>query len=99
MACERIFIKTDSTESRYVIGPVTILFLRRVRGSFSPDILQAGAVKGLKDQNIKYFFKIVIKKKEGGKALRQVVIVCYPGTSSGCRRGLCKVCAEPAVSA
>ena len=45
---ERIFIKMDSAKSRGVIGPENILFLRRVRGSFSPEILQAGAVKGLK---------------------------------------------------
>ena len=47
LACERIFIKTDSTESRCVIGPENILFLRHLRGSFSPEILQAGATKGL----------------------------------------------------
>ena len=45
LACERIFIKTDITESRYATGPENILFLRRVLGSFSPEILQAGAMK------------------------------------------------------
>ena len=32
---------------RFVLRPENILFLRRVRASFSPEILQAGAVKGL----------------------------------------------------
>ena len=41
-ACEWIFIKTHIIESRCVIGPGNIL-----RASFSPEILQAGAVKGL----------------------------------------------------
>ena len=36
-----------STESRCVIGPENILFLRCVLPSFSPEILQAGAVKVL----------------------------------------------------
>ena len=41
-------IKTHTTESRCLTGPENILFLRRVRVSFSPEILQAGAVRGLK---------------------------------------------------
>ena len=42
---ERIFIKRHSIESRcYRTGKYTVC--RRVRASFSPDILQAGAVKG-----------------------------------------------------
>ena len=47
LALERIFIKTHHTESTCVTGPESILFLRRVRASFSPEMLQAGAVKGL----------------------------------------------------
>ena len=47
MARERVFLQTHGTESRCVTGPEHILFLRRVRGSFSSDILQAGVVKGL----------------------------------------------------
>ena len=39
----RIFVKTHSIESRCAIGPVC----RRVRASFSPEILQSGAVKEL----------------------------------------------------
>ena len=39
--------KTDSTESRCVTGPENILFLRRVRDSFIPELLEAGAVKWL----------------------------------------------------
>ena len=46
MACERIFIKTHSIESRRVIGPERTV-CRRVRASFSPVIIQAGAVMGL----------------------------------------------------
>ena len=47
MACARIFIKTDSTEKKFVIKQENILFLRCVRASFSPEILHDGAVKGL----------------------------------------------------
>ena len=47
MACERIFIKVHSTENRFVIRPETVLFLRRVRASFTPEMLQAEAGKGL----------------------------------------------------
>ena len=39
--------KPDSTESRCVTGPENILFLRQVRGSFSPELSEAGAVKWL----------------------------------------------------
>ena len=43
-----IFIKTRSVESRRVIGPENVLCVcRRVSASFSPEIVQAGAVKGL----------------------------------------------------
>ena len=41
-------IKTRSTESRCVIGPENLLFLRCVHASSGPEILQTGAVKGLK---------------------------------------------------
>ena len=47
LACERILIKTHSIESRcYRTGKYIVC--KRVRASFSPDILQAGAVKGLR---------------------------------------------------
>ena len=45
-ACERINMKTQNIESRcYRTGKYTVC--RRVHASFSPEILQAGAVKGL----------------------------------------------------
>ena len=45
-AGETIFIKTHSTENRcHMTGKHTVC--RRVRASFSPENLQAGAVKGL----------------------------------------------------
>ena len=47
LACARIFIKTHRTEKKFVIKQENILFLRRVRASFSPEILHDGAVKGL----------------------------------------------------
>ena len=50
LSCERIFIKTHGTESRcYRTGKYTVC--RRVRVSFSPEILQALAVKGLSSLN------------------------------------------------
>ena len=46
LACERVFIKTHSIESRcHRTGKYTLCW--RVRASFSTGILQAGAVKGL----------------------------------------------------
>ena len=48
LGCERISTKTFSTESRFVrlrTGKYTIC--RRLGVLFSPEILQAGAVKGL----------------------------------------------------
>ena len=46
-ACKRIFSKTHSIESRcYRTGKYTVC--RRVLSSLSPEILQAGTVKGLK---------------------------------------------------
>ena len=46
LASERTFIKTCSIDGRcYRTGTYTVY--RRARASFSPDILQAGAVKGL----------------------------------------------------
>ena len=46
LTCERMFMKTHSIESGcYRTGKHTVC--RRVRAAFSPDILQAGAVKGL----------------------------------------------------
>ena len=46
LACKTISIKTHSTESRFVTAPENILF-GGVRVFFSPEMLQAGAVKGL----------------------------------------------------
>ena len=46
LACERIFIKTDNVEKKcYRIEKYTLC--RCVCASFSPDILQARAEKGL----------------------------------------------------
>ena len=46
LACEeRIFSKTRSFERCYRTGTFSVC--RRIRSSFSPDILQVGAVKGL----------------------------------------------------
>ena len=53
LACQRTFITAHSIASRSVIGPENLLFYRRVRVSFSPENLQVGAVKGLKDHNDK----------------------------------------------
>ena len=44
LACETISLKTHSIESGRVTGPENILF---AGASFSPENLQAGAVKGL----------------------------------------------------
>ena len=47
LACERIFTKTQSIENRcYRTKKYTVW--RRARASFSPEILHAGAVKGLR---------------------------------------------------
>ena len=45
LECERIFIKTHTIESRCRTKKYTVY--RRVCASFSPEMLQAGAVKGL----------------------------------------------------
>ena len=46
LSCERIFIERHSIGSRcYRIGKYTVY--RRFRASFSPEILQSGAAKGL----------------------------------------------------
>ena len=46
LLCERMSMKTHSIEDRcYGTGVYTVC--RRVRTSFSPESLQAGAVKGL----------------------------------------------------
>ena len=46
LSCERTFIETQSSESRcYRSEKYTVC--RHVRASFNPEILQAGAVKGL----------------------------------------------------
>ena len=46
-ACKRISIGTHSFEGRRAIGAEKYTVCRRVRASFSPEILQAGTVKGL----------------------------------------------------
>ena len=53
IAHERIFIKTHNTEIRFVIGPEKYTVSRRVSAIFSPEILQAGAVNGLRDKKKK----------------------------------------------
>ena len=52
LACERIFIETRSIENRcYRTGKYTVC--KRVSASFSPEILQAGALRGLiKTENL-----------------------------------------------
>ena len=45
---ERVGIKTHITESRFVTGPGQYTACRRVRAFFSPENLQASAVKGLR---------------------------------------------------
>jgi len=52
LACERIFIKMHGTESKFVIRPETILFLRCVRASFTLEIFQAVALKGLIEKGL-----------------------------------------------
>ena len=44
---ERIFIKAHGITSRCVVGPEAYTVCKRVRGSFSPEILLAEAVKEL----------------------------------------------------
>ena len=44
---ERIFVRTHNIENRFVIGPENVPFCRLVQALFSPEILQAVAVKGL----------------------------------------------------
>ena len=48
LACERTFIQKCIASKVAVLQDREIAVGRRVRISFSPDILQAGAVKGLK---------------------------------------------------
>ena len=48
LACQLVFIKTHIIESRCVYRTEKYTVCRRVRASFSPEILQAGAVKGWK---------------------------------------------------
>ena len=51
LSSERIFMKTHSTEGRCVIGPENTVCMR-IRASFSPEILQALALKGLKTSRV-----------------------------------------------
>ena len=47
---KRFLIKTHNTESRYVIRPENILFAGICVHFFNPEVLHAGAVKGLKER-------------------------------------------------
>ena len=59
----RIFIKTPSTESRCVIGPENIPFKGASVKYFSPEILQALAVKGVKvDPSSNQSYNIIADK-------------------------------------
>ena len=51
---EMVYIKTHRTESRFVTGPGKHTICRRVRALFSPEIVQAWAVRGL----------IILKKED-----------------------------------
>ena len=51
LACGRNFIKAHSTESRSVIGQENILFADASLYHSAQKVLQAGAVKGLKNNN------------------------------------------------
>ena len=63
---ERIFNKTHSSGSRcYSTGKYTVC--RRIRASFSPEILQAVAAKGL----------IILKPLGGLRRLESTVFTCY----------------------
>ena len=64
-ACKRIFIKTHSTESRcYRTGKYTVR--RRVRISFSPEILQVSAVKGLTISCSRTLFTAKVRSQTAG---------------------------------
>jgi len=65
LACERIFIKTHSIESRkcYRTGRYTVY--RRVHATFSPEIVQAGAVKGLNSIRAWIYRQLVKGSEEG----------------------------------
>ena len=45
--CERVYIRMHRIESRFAIGPEKYTVCRHVLALFSPEILQAWAVKGL----------------------------------------------------
>ena len=47
-----ISVKTHNIENRFVTGPESVPFCRLVRALFSPEILQAVAVKGLRPSTI-----------------------------------------------
>ena len=55
---ERISVIMHNIENRCVIGPENVLFCRLVRTLFSPEILQAVAVMGLKFTFIKSFLSV-----------------------------------------
>jgi len=56
LACERIFIKTYSIESRYVIGLETILFVRASMHLFQPGNFTGSGSEGVNTD----FFKEVL---------------------------------------
>ena len=49
LVCKMIFIKTHNIEIIFVIELPKYTFSKRVCALFSPEILQAGAVKGLNE--------------------------------------------------
>ena len=78
LACERIFIKTHSTESRCVIGPENArACLQGCQCTFSPELLQAGAVKGL-IHLVAFFFSLSCSKTGTPFNPFTVVPACTP---------------------
>ena len=71
LACERISIKTHSVDKAYVLKDRKIV-CRRVRALFSPEMLQARAVKGLKGVVVVTVVVVVVVVGWGGA----VVLVC-----------------------
>ena len=65
LAGERIFIKTHSTENRCYRTEIYTVW-RRVPASFSPEIVQAGAVKGL---IVRLEINLAVAKVERGKGV------------------------------
>ena len=73
LACERNFIAMCSIESRCAIGPENnYTVCRHVPASFSPEILQAGAVKGLRRKR-----KERKRKEQGSKLERKLCLIFF----------------------